>query len=147
MGKYKEIREIVFDVLSDREWHTVDEIQKKCEEGGIYLNGEKSVIYNVIHQLKKKRIVETSGTGKYKMSDENIQNDNKKESDYENCCKQEDKLGKSIKSIEIYLAKYKKFDWITCSEKELQEARANANKLIKLSEKIQNEFSGKWKNI
>ena len=34
MGKYKEIREIVFDVLSDREWHTVDEIQKKCEEGG-----------------------------------------------------------------------------------------------------------------
>ena len=69
------------------------------------------------------------------------------ESDQENCCKQEDKLGKSIKSIEIYWATYKKFDWITCSEKELQEARANANKLIKMSEKIQNEFSGKWKNI
>ena len=146
MGKYKEKRGIVFEVLSDREWHTIDEIQKKCEEKGIFLNGERSAIYNVMHQLKKKGMLETSGTGKYKMSDENIQNDNKKEADQENCHKQEDKLGKSIKSIEIYLIKYKKFDWITCSEKELQEARANANKLIKLSEKIQNEFSGKWKN-
>lgn len=27
--------------------------------------------------------------GKYKMSDENIQNDNKMESDQENCCKRE----------------------------------------------------------
>ena len=45
-----------------------------------------------------------------------------------------------IKKIETLILKYRKFDWINCSEKELQEARYTVNRLVKLSEKIQDEF-------
>ena len=54
MGKYKEVREVIVNSLSDKQWHGVDEIQSKCEEEGINLEGNRGPIYNVVHQLKKK---------------------------------------------------------------------------------------------
>lgn len=39
MGKYKEVREVIVNSLSDKQWHGVDEIQSKCEEEGINLEG------------------------------------------------------------------------------------------------------------
>lgn len=53
MGKYKEVREVIVNSLSDKQWHGVDEIQSKCEEEGINLEGNRGPIYNVVHQLKK----------------------------------------------------------------------------------------------
>ena len=28
LGKYREVRNIIMEVLSDREWHKIDELQK-----------------------------------------------------------------------------------------------------------------------
>lgn len=49
MGKYKEVREVIVNSLSDKQWHGVDEIQSKCEEEGINLEGNRGPIYNVVH--------------------------------------------------------------------------------------------------
>lgn len=54
MGKYKDVREVIVNTLSDEKWHGVDEIQSKCEGEGINLEGDRGPIYNVVHQLKKK---------------------------------------------------------------------------------------------
>ena len=51
MGKYKEVREVIVNSLSDKQWHGVDEIQSKCEEEGINLEGNRGPIYNVVHQF------------------------------------------------------------------------------------------------
>lgn len=142
MGKYKDIREVLADLMADQEWHTIEEIEKKCEEKGITLGGKRNSIYGVIHQLKKKGEVETSGTGQYKICiDKMSGTDNKVaelEVEYNN---EEEELEKSIKKIEAYLERYRKFNWINCSEEELQKARTRMKKLIKLYEKIKNEFN------
>lgn len=53
MGKYKEVREVIVNSLSDKQWHGVDEIQSKCEEEGINLEGNRGPIYNVVHVFSK----------------------------------------------------------------------------------------------
>lgn len=66
MVKYKKVREVIVNVLSDKQWHGVDEIKNKCEEVGINLKGDKGPIYNVVHQLKKKGKIEANGMGSIK---------------------------------------------------------------------------------
>lgn len=141
MVKYKDVRAVVVDTLGDQKWHTVDELQVKCEDIGIKLEGKKGPIYNVTYQLRKKGEIEANGTGEYRLCKKNIGLDAVEEtliqgSNY----KCNESLMKSIENIELYLKKYKKFDWINCSESDLQEARINANKLINLAKKIRNEF-------
>ena len=46
----------------------------------------------------------------------------------------------NIESIEIYLVKYRNFDWINCSDEELQDARSNVTTLLDLARKIEKEF-------
>lgn len=138
MGKYKKVREVIVNALADKQWHGVDEIQSKCEEEGINLQGDKGPIYNVVHQLKKKGKIEADGMGEYKICNqdtENVQNEEGKSSN-----SQKSQLIDNIKSIEIYLAKYKDFDWINCSDIELQDARRNVARLLGLAQKIEKEF-------
>ena len=49
----------------------------------------------------------------------------------------EDELKESIAKINSKLLKYGKFDWIRCSDTELQQARDIARELISLAERIQ----------
>ena len=138
MGKYKEVREVIVNTLSDKQWQGVDEIRSKCEEEGINLARDKGPIYNVVHQLKKKGKIEANGMGEYKVCNqdtETIENEERKSSN-----NQKNQLINSIEGIEIYLAKYKDFDWINCSDIELQDARFNVAKLLDLAQKIEKEF-------
>lgn len=140
MGKYREVRNIIMEVLSDREWHKIDELQKKCEVMGIGFEGGRGPIYNAVHQLKKKGKIEANGNGAYRICEKNVNDKEENETTQEGFYKYDDELAESIKNIEKHLEKYKNFNWINCREDELQEARFYANKLIKLSEKIRNEI-------
>ena len=76
--------------------------------------------------------------GEYKVCNqdtENIENEERKSSN-----NQKNQLINSIEGIEIYLAKYKDFDWINCSDIDLQDARYNVAKLLDLAQKIEKEF-------
>ena len=114
MGKYKDVRDVLINALSDKQWHGVDEIQSKCEEEGINLKGDRGPIYNVVHQLKKKGKIEANGMGEYRICKQSIEQ--VKEGKLETSNKQENQLEVSIENIEIYMNKYKNFDWVNCSD-------------------------------
>ena len=139
MGKYGEVRKVIMEVLYDQEWHTIDDLRNKCEVRGITLE-DRSPIYNVTHQLKKRGKIDTNGMGKYRMCKKNQEQNENTELEQEHSDIYEKQLIKSIENIEIYLEKYKKFDWINCSDMELKEARENVARLLELEEKIKNEF-------
>ena len=135
MGKYREVREVIINILSDKQWHGIDEIQSKCEGEGINLEGNRGPIYNVMHQLKKKGKIEANGMGEYRVWNQDIGCIEKRKTELTN--KQKNQLIESIENIEIYLVKYKNFDWINCSDEELQYARSNVTRLLDLAQKIE----------
>ena len=139
MGKYGEVRKVIMEVLCDQEWHTIDDLQNNCAVRGLTLE-DRSPIYNVTHQLKKRGKIDTNGMGKYRMCKKNQEQNENTELEQEHSDIYEKQLIKSIENIEIYLEKYKKFDWINCSDMELKEARENVARLLELEEKIKNEF-------
>lgn len=138
MGKYREVREVIIKILSDKQWHVIDEIQSKCEGEGINLAGNRGPIYNVMHQLKKKGKIEANGMGEYRVWNQDTEGAEKRKLEFSN--KQKNKLIESIENIEMYLVKYKNFDWIHCSDEELQYARSNVTRLLDLAQKIEKEF-------
>ena len=58
-------REAILHVLSDEKYHTLDEIQEKCEEQGLNLDGNRGPIYNMIYKMKQHGIVESPRKGIY----------------------------------------------------------------------------------
>lgn len=139
MKKYRELKKIIIESLSDGNWHTTDELQKKSEECGISFESGRGPIYNIMHQLKKDGEVEADGAGQYKLNiwPQIVEEQKNNQGGY---YRVKDESMEYIKKIETLILKYRKFDWINCSEKELQEARYTVNRLVKLSEKIQDEF-------
>lgn len=138
MGKYKEVREVIVNVLSDEQWHGVEEIQSTCEEEGIKLEGDRGPVYNVVHQLKKKGKIEANGMGEYRICNQSV--GTVKVGVVEHSNKQKNQLEVSIDNIEMYVDKYKKFNWINCSDEELQDARSNVTRLLDLAKKVEKEF-------
>lgn len=132
MAKYKEVRKIILSILQDGQWHVLDELQRKCEQEGISFEDGRGPLYNVTHQLKVKGIIEADGIGGYKIY-------NQKEQICEGKSVTSD-LTTSLKNIDLYIMKYKKFDWINCSDEELQDARNKVGKMLELAQKINSEF-------
>ena len=139
MGKYREIRKVIMDMLSDQQWHKLDELQTKCEETGITFEGGRGPVYNVTHDLKKKGKIEGNGMGEYKMHVQSMEYCNKGDV-VETSKNQETQLIESIKTIETHLMIYKNFDWINCSEYELNEVRSNVTRVLDLAQIIEKEF-------
>lgn len=95
-------------------------------------------IYNVVHQLKKKGKIEANGIGEYRICKQSVEPVKKGRMEFSN--KQKNQLEVSIGNIEMYVDKYKKFDWINCSDEELQDARSNVTRLLDLAKKVEKEF-------
>lgn len=145
MGTYSEVRGIVIDVLSDQEWHTTEELQRKCEESGIMLNGERHSIYNAVHRLKKRGKIEGNGAGRYRMVIENTEVEDEIGCDTEKVI-EGNNIEQAILNIEKllkFLTIYKNFDWINCSDEECRNARKDARRLLALADKINTGFEGK----
>lgn len=98
-----------------------------CVIGKINLEGNRGPIYNVVHQLKKKGKIEANGIGEYRICKQSVEPVKKGRMEFSN--KQKNQLEVSIGNIEMYVDKYKKFDWINCSDEELQDARSNVTRL------------------
>lgn len=105
---------------------------------GINLEGNRGPIYNVVHQLKKKGKIEANGIGEYRICKQSVEPVKKGRMEFSN--KQKNQLEVSIGNIEMYVDKYKKFDWINCSDEELQDARSNVTRLLDLAKKVEKEF-------
>lgn len=132
MAKYRDVRSYIMEALSDGKWHTTDELQKICENHGVvFLNG-KGPIYNILYQQKKAGRVEADGTGAYRILKE-TQNENMREEENED-------VNRAFTEIEKIIIKYKKFDWVNCTDDELKEARYYSSRLLILASTIQNEF-------
>lgn len=104
----------------------------------INLEGNRGPIYNVVHQLKKKGKIEANGIGEYRICKQSVEPVKKGRMEFSN--KQKNQLEVSIGNIEMYVDKYKKFDWINCSDEELQDARSNVTRLLDLAKKVEKEF-------
>lgn len=113
MGKYREVRNIIMEVLSDREWHKIDELQKNVRLWEQVLKVEEVRFIMLFIDQKKKGKIEANGNGAYRICEKNVNDKEENETTQEEFYKYDD---------------------------ELQEARFYANKLIKLSEKIRNEI-------
>ena len=100
--------------------------------------GNRGPIYNVVHQLKKKGKIEANGIGEYRICKQSVEPVKKGRMEFSN--KQKNQLEVSIGNIEMYVDKYKKFDWINCSDEELQDARSNVTRLLDLAKKVEKEF-------
>lgn len=144
MRKYEGIRETLLEVLNDQQWHAIAEIEKKCEENEIYLEGRRSPIYGALHRLKKRGVVDSDGTGRYRINREKTGTvDAKKNNQKKDGSEEDNNMEENIKKIEKCMENYKRFDWIHCSDEELREVRGIINRLLDLSERIQKEFNGR----
>lgn len=59
MKKYQKVRESIREIMQDGKVHTAEELYKECEKRGIEISANRSEIYNVVHQLKKKGEIES----------------------------------------------------------------------------------------
>lgn len=94
--------------------------------------------YHTWNQLKKKGKIEANGIGEYRICKQSVEPVKKGRMEFSN--KQKNQLEVSIGNIEMYVDKYKKFDWINCSDEELQDARSNVTRLLDLAKKVEKEF-------
>lgn len=117
---------------------TVCNKELKTKEYTIELTNNRGPIYNVVHQLKKKGKIEANGIGEYRICKQSVEPVKKGRMEFSN--KQKNQLEVSIGNIEMYVDKYKKFDWINCSDEELQDARSNVTRLLDLAKKVEKEF-------
>lgn len=68
MSKMSVIEEIIFEVLEDGEWHSIEEIKGKVLEHDKLLLENKNFLNVVLNRIKtKKKLIESEGRGKYKM--------------------------------------------------------------------------------
>lgn len=91
MSKNKRIENIIKEILSDGEEHSIKEFKEKCEKDGVSLEVNKNAISNVLFNLKNEGIIR-GGTeiGRYRMGKadncetKSIDNENLKKIDWNN---------------------------------------------------------------
>lgn len=131
MKKGSQVKKCILVLLSDGKEHTTSEIREYISTQNIYLEKSSTLIRNVLYNLKHENsnIINTD-RGVYKLQ---INKDSVEPSDSD--------LNNAIKVIEKNLQEYKHFNWITCSDLQLDVARSKAQKLINLAHKINCEIS------
>ncbi len=144
------IQRVILELLQDKEWHTAEAIAEKCREEGIDIGKGKTAVYTAVFRLRKQGLVAPEGDGKYKLLEKSVENtaetndgteaslDEKTQKIQEKGTNEE--VMDSINVLEKKLGELKKFNWISCSEEELTEARTMAERMITLSKEIQSTF-------
>lgn len=130
-GNFRKIKHVLEECMSDQQWHTSPEIEKRCEEEGIHLNGDRSSIYSIFFQMKKRGNIITDGRGMYKLTGPLSEN-NKNNEQKQGVLSSDEELITAVGIIEKYLIKYKNFSLMDCSDAELQKAKSNVKMLNNL---------------
>lgn len=128
MSKSKEIKKIIMEILKDGEVHTAEEIRMACLERGIIGSEEANIVRGAVFSLKKENenfvAVEK---GRYKLE---------KEKDLEKCI-EKDEFEEVIKYLRKKINMFKNFNWITCTDEELEVSRKQIMLLRDLSDEIE----------
>lgn len=127
MTKGNMIKKCILELLADGKEHTTVEIREYLDKQNVVIEKNSTLIRNIIHNMKGENPNFVNvGRGVYQLrfsEDNNL--------DLEN----------AINVIEKSLREYKRFDWITCDDSQLNIARTKAQRLIKLADKIKSEMS------
>ena len=113
-------------MLQDGKIHTIDEIYNECVEKGMINVEDKGSVRSAIFTLKaeNKRFVAVE-KGKYKLNDIDEEENT-----------MGDEFEKALESIKKRINELKKFNWVTCSDEELNTARKQINSMMKLHDDI-----------
>lgn len=135
MSKNSEIKNLIIELLDDKKVHTTEEIRIEVYKRNIVNPEEKNdaAIRNALYLLKKEKIIVNSGKkGEYRLQNNFVKNVDEKE-------KYKHAVNLLLKRVE----ELEKFDWLNCTNDELEEARRDAMLLRRISLKISNMFSAK----
>lgn len=131
MKKSAQVKKYILELLSDGKEYTTTEIKEYILSKNIKLEKNSTLIRNVLYNLKRENSSFTNTErGKYKL----ISKPSTLQNDYS-------ELKNAISIIEKNLKEYKHFNWISCSDLELEIARSKTQMLINLSSQIKIEMS------
>lgn len=131
MKKSAQVRKYILELLSDGKEYTTTEIKEYILSKNVKLEKNSTLIRNVLYNLKHENPSFTNiDRGKYKL----ISNPPTLQNNYS-------ELKNAISIIEKNLQEYKHFNWISCSDLELEIARSKTQMLINLSSQIKIEMS------
>ncbi len=126
MTKGAAIRKIIYDVLADGEIHSATEIKNKAIESGIMIDEKSTSLRNAIYHIKREDTnFKTVDRGMYVLTSNT--------SEESVICFEE-----ALRIIEIEITKLRNFNWLTCSEQELNVARNKVRELKKMQSAIHN---------
>ena len=130
MRNGKQIKTIILELLSDGQTHTTSEIHSTVRSKGIKLEEKSTLVRNIMHNLKKENSnLLNPSRGVYQLlTEKNTTNDHYKD------------LNSAIATIEKTLSEYKRFNWYSCSNEELEIARTKVKSLLKLAHTISTEL-------
>lgn len=127
MSKSKEIKKVIMDILQDGNIHTAEEIRTVCARKGIIDIKESNVVRGAIFTLKKENECFVAvDKGKYKL---------RRINDVEESIVH-DEFDKVIKYLEKKVNVFKRFNWITCTDEELEIARKQITVMMNLADDI-----------
>lgn len=127
MSKSKEIKKVIMEILKDGNVHTAEEIRTVCIEKGIIGSKEANIVRGAVFSLKKENEYFVAvEKGRYKLE---------KEKNLEKYIKTDD-FEEVIKYLNKKIDVFKNFNWITCTDEELDKSRKQIMLLIDLSNEI-----------
>ena len=131
MTQSKQIRQIIQNLLSDYKEHTTKEFNDVLAANGIQLDSSSSLLRNVMFNLKKEFPNLTNARrGVYQLK-------NSEKTTASNTST----LDASVLEIKKAISKYKSFNWYSCSDAELEAARAQVRTLLALANTITKELT------
>lgn len=126
MSKMSVIKELILNILADNQSHSIKEFYAQAQQKGYIQDSNDASIRNAIHHLMKTNTsIHRLEKGVYTMTSDS--------SNYMN----EEELSQSIHYIFKTLNELNSFNWIECSDTELQHARAAVKQIKELVKKAE----------
>lgn len=131
MTQSKQIKQIILTLLSDNREHTTKEFNDVLATNGIQLDSSSSLLRNVMFNLKKEfSNLENPRRGVYRLKNSEKTTENNTAT-----------LDASVLEIKKAISRYKSFNWYSCSDTELETARAQVRTLLALANTITKELT------
>lgn len=131
MTQSKQIKQIILTLLSDNREHTTKEFNDVLATNGIQLDSSSSLLRNVMFNLKKEfSNLENPRRGVYRLKNSEKTTENNTAT-----------LDASVLEIKKAISRYKSFNWYSCSDTELEAARAQVRTLLALANTITKELT------
>lgn len=133
MSKTSEIREIIRQVLSDGAEHSVEDVWAECVRQEVISSKERSIVRGALYYMKQRGEVRALSSGIYRMCSE--EETPEPEAVQIGALTLEELKAFSCR-MEQTCRELKQFNWILCSDAELEQAREKVLLLRRIREQI-----------